>query len=842
MHDFEKLGVFYLGREYDLAARALSATPLLYDSKDLTTHAVCVGMTGSGKTGLCLSLLEEAAIDGVPAICIDPKGDLGNLLLTFPELRSEDFAPWVDPSAAARADCTVEQFADQTASTWRKGLSEWGQDGERIRRFRDAVDLSIYTPGSSAGLPLAVLRSFAAPPAEIRDDEELLRERVTSAVSGLLALAGIKADPVQSREHVLLSTLLERAWRAGVDLELADLIRQTQQPPIERVGVLEMQSFYPEKDRQALLMRLNNLLASPSFSTWLEGDPLEVGRLLFTPEGQPRLTILSIAHLSEAERMFFVTLLLNEVLAWVRMQAGTSSLRAILYMDEVFGYFPPTANPPAKRPMLSLLKQARAYGLGVVLATQNPVDLDYKGLSNAGTWFLGRLQTERDKQRVLEGLEGAAAHSGSGFDRQAMEATLAALGSRVFLMNNVHEHEPVVFQTRWALSYLRGPLTRGQIATLMSQRKEAESEVEAASSDELVVSTKALGDVSPTMDEVRPELPERVVQRFFPIAEDRASDSPVRYLPAVVGSSRLHFVRKGLKIDVWKDYCLLAGVDAETAEPKKNQADGLWKQSQALAAGSVSWEEQPTVEAQFASLPEWMANASAYERLRRRLVEHLYREERLFVYRSKRWKLISDGSETQREFVARLRQTAREQRDARMEDVDAEFAKRLERLDERLARAEKRVAEEASQYHESAFDTVLSVGGSLLEALLGRKKVSVTNARRATSSVRKVRRSMDQRDDVTEAQRKLDSLRGEKQAVEQAFEAERAKITDDCRVSEDDVETYELPPLKKDIEAAQPLVVWLPWFVDEDGSLRPGFRLPHDAPGEVEPAAALESR
>ena len=405
----EKLGSFYLGRNHDLAAGETSSESILYDSMDLTTHAVCVGMTGSGKTGLCLSLLEEAGLDGIPAIAIDPKGDLGNLLLTFPNLEASDCLPWIDESVARRKELTNEAFAEKTANLWKSGLASWGQDGERIRRYRNAVDMAIYTPGSSAGLPLTILKSFNAPPQAVMDDNDALRDRVQASTSGVLALLGIDADPVRSREHILLSNVLDRAWRAGRDLDLPSLIREIQKPPFERVGVVDLETFYPAKDRLELGMQLNNLLASPSFASWLEGEPLDVQKLLYTADGKPRLSILSIAHLNDSERMFFVTILLNEILSWMRSQPGTGSLRAILYMDEVFGYFPPVANPPSKKPMLTLLKQARAYGLGCVLATQNPVDLDYKGLSNAGTWFLGRLQTERDKARVLEGLEGASA-------------------------------------------------------------------------------------------------------------------------------------------------------------------------------------------------------------------------------------------------------------------------------------------------------------------------------------------------------------------------------------------------------------------------------------------------
>src|SRR5215213_8583084 len=452
---FEKLGVFYLGRTKS------DENLLLYDSKDLVTHAVCVGMTGSGKTGLCITVLEEAAIDGIPAIIIDPKGDLCNLLLTFPDLSPQDFKPWVEEGVDAA----------QQATLWKEGLAKWGQDGERIKRLRDAADFRIYTPGSNAGLPVSILKSFAAPPETIRQDNESLAERINTTVTSLLGLIGIDADPIRSREHILLSYILNQDWSAGRDLDLAGLIQKIQSPSITKIGVMDLDSFFPANDRFQLAMALNHLLASPSFASWMEGDPLDIQKILYTEKGKPRLAIFSIAHLADAERMFFVSLLLNQVLGWMRAQSGTTSLRAILYMDEIFGYFPPVANPPSKLPLLTLLKQGRAFGLGVVLATQNPVDLDYKGLANTGTWFIGRLQTERDKARVLEGLEGIASGTGQKFDKQAMEQLLAGLDKRVFLLNNVHDDVPEVFETRWALSYLRGPLTRTQIKLLMDPLK-----------------------------------------------------------------------------------------------------------------------------------------------------------------------------------------------------------------------------------------------------------------------------------------------------------------------------------------------------------------------------------
>jgi len=471
MSEYEKLGAFYLGKEYDLTSRKRRDDLLLYDSKDLTTHGVIIGMTGSGKTGLGIALLEEALIDNIPVIAIDPKGDLTNLMLNFPELRAQDLRPWINEQDALNAGLTPEAFAANQADLWRKGLDSWDEDPARITRLKEAADFAVYTPGSSAGLPVSVLRSFAAPPTPVMQDKDLLRERIQTTATSLLALLGMEVDPITSREHILVSNIFESVWASGKALDLAGLIRAIQTPPFERIGVMDLDAFYPGKERFQLAMRLNNLLAAPGFEAWLEGDLLNINRMLFTDSGKPRASIFTISHLSDAERMFFVSMLLNEILAWVRTQSGTSSLRAILYMDEIFGYFPPVKNPPSKAPLLTLLKQARAFGLGVLLSTQNPVDLDYKGLSNTGSWFIGRLQTGRDKERVLAGLEGAAA--GSGFDRSRMEEVLAGLGKRVFLLNNVHENAPVTFETRWALSYFRGPLTREQIKKLMADKKSA---------------------------------------------------------------------------------------------------------------------------------------------------------------------------------------------------------------------------------------------------------------------------------------------------------------------------------------------------------------------------------
>ncbi|RQW06316.1 MAG: ATP-binding protein, partial [Calditrichaeota bacterium] len=467
MEDFEKLGAFYLGKHYDLDTRKVTDNLTLYDSRDLTTHAVCVGMTGSGKTGLCVGLLEEAAIDGIPAIIIDPKGDMTNLLLTFPELMPADFLPWIHESEAERTGLTVTEYAEKQAATWKKGLESWGQSTDRIRRLKSSAEFAVYTPGSTSGLAVSILSSFQAPPEPLIRDEDAFGDKISTTVTSILGLLDIDADPVKSREYILLSSLLNHYWRAGQDLDLSGLIHAIQSPPISKIGVFDLESIFPTKDRMELAMTINNLLASPSFQAWLTGEPLDIDRLLYTAEGKPRHSIFYISHLSDSERMFFVSLLLNQLLGWMRTQPGTGSLRALLYIDELFGYMPPVENPSSKKPLLTLLKQARAFGLGVVVATQNPVDLDYKGLSNIGTWFIGRLQTDRDRDRILDGLAGSTGAGKAGLDRPMLGKIISSLDKRVFLMHNVHEDVPEVFNTRWVMSYLAGPLTRVQIKDLM---------------------------------------------------------------------------------------------------------------------------------------------------------------------------------------------------------------------------------------------------------------------------------------------------------------------------------------------------------------------------------------
>jgi hypothetical protein len=831
---FEKLGSFYLGRVRDLERQETTSEYVLYDSKDLTTHAVCVGMTGSGKTGLCVALLEEAGIDGIPAIVVDPKGDIGNLLLTFPELQPSDFRPWVEEAEAARHSQSVEQYAEQVANEWRQGLADWGQDGERIRRLRDAVELAVYTPGSSAGQPLTILKSFAAPPPSLIEDVDAYRDRVTATTAGLLALLGIDADPVRSREFILISNLLDRAWRESRDMDLAGLIHQIQAPPMTRIGVMDVDTFFPEKDRQSLSMTLNSLLASPAFAAWLEGDALDIQRLLYTPAGKPRISILSIAHLSEAERMFFVTILLNELLTWVRSQAGTSSLRALFYMDEVFGYFPPVANPPSKQPMLTLLKQARAYGLGLVLATQNPVDLDYKGLANCGTWFLGRLQTERDKARVLDGLEGASAQAGANLNRAEMDKVLSALGKRTFLLNNVHETKPVVFQTRWAMSYLRGPLTREQIRTLTKDRRAtasspAEPAFDAASSLPSSAPTSAPVATPPVTAEAvptdaatvrfgsQPALPATTPQLFLAVDESLPSQGKLVYCPALLGSGKLHFVRAAYRIDCWQERQLLVTLDGGVDER-------IWERSQVLSRALTTRASAEPL-AEFAELPAGLLTAKPLAAVQQRLKEYLYSTQTLEVLHSPAFKEYSQPGEDEGSFQIRVMQRAREQRDVDVEKLRTKYAAKMETLQDKIRRAQEMVDRQQTELQERSVDTAISLGSSIFGALFGRKTFSSKNVERASSTARRAGRVAKEKQDVTRARENLDTLLRQRGELEQQIQQDVERIDSALQAVHTHLERLQLPPKKTDITLAPLAIVWLPCHLADDGSLQPAYVL-----------------
>ncbi|PYS70694.1 MAG: ATP-binding protein [Acidobacteria bacterium] len=794
MQDFEKLGAFYLGRPYDLQTKQPKEGLLLYDSKDLVTHAVCVGMTGSGKTGLCIDLLEEAAIDGIPAIIIDPKGDLSNLMLTFPNLAPQDFEPWVNAEDAQKKGLSPADYAKQQSELWTKGLSDWGQEGDRIKRLRDAADFRIFTPGSNAGIPVSILKSFDAPPPIIREDNELLGERINTTTTSLLGLLGIEADPIRSREHILISNILNLDWSAGRNLDIAGLIQKIQAPPMTKIGVMDLDSFFPAKDRFELAMSLNNLLASPSFASWMEGESLDIQQILYTSNGKPRHAIFSIAHLGDAERMFFVSLLLNQVLGWMRTQSGTTSLRAILYMDEIFGYFPPVANPPSKLPLLTLVKQGRAFGLGVVLVTQNPVDLDYKGLANAGTWFIGRLQTERDKARVLEGLEGIAAGTGQKFDRQAMEQLLAGLSNRIFLLNNTHDDGPEVFETRWAMSYLRGPLTRSQIKTLMDPIKGQPSPVFSAA-------TAPALTPPPAANTTRPILPPEVSQYFIPVRSS-SSGATLSYQPMLLGEVEVRY-SNAKKIELSENLTLLTSIN-----------DGLvnvdWATALSPELPVEDLEAEPEANAQFAGLPSAAGKSKNYESWKKDLANWIYRSRRMELLESPRLKIASNPGESERDFRVRLQQVAREQRDQALDQLKQKLAPKIQALMEKRRRAEQAVERESEQAKGQKLQTAISFGTTILSSFIGRKTVSVGKSMKESQDVGRAE------DNVAAIDQKLAELdadfKGETEQLDRLFDPTTEELG---KVS--------LKPTKTNIAVKFLTLVWAPYWHDAQGNAKPAW-------------------
>jgi hypothetical protein len=786
--DYEKLGKFYLGKEYDLEAKKVEDELVLYDSNDLVTHGVVLGMTGSGKTGLCIALLEEAAMDNVPAIVIDPKGDIANLMLTFPDLDGKSFQPWVNPDDAAKKGITVEAHAEKTAAMWKNGLAEWGQTPERIASFREKTDINIFTPGSNAGIPVSILSSLAAPPAEVMEDGELFGDQISSTVESLLSLVGVHGEGTQSPEAVLLGAIFQSEWVAGRSLDLEKLIRQIQRPNFGKVGVIDLESFYPEKKRQELAMKFNSLLASPGFATWLEGAPLDIAKMLHRDDGKPRISIFSIAHLNDAERMFFVSLLLNQMLGWMRTQRGTTSLRALLYMDEIYGFLPPTANPPSKRPMMTMLKQARAFGLGCLLATQNPVDLDYKALSNIGTWFLGRLQTERDKARVLDGLEGAAGSQNAKFNRKEIETLLSGLGNRIFLMNNVHEDQPVLFHVRWVMSYLTGPLARGQIKGLMDPKRAEfikEKAEEAASTNPMARPDRAGVSTS------RPVVGTGVLELF-------AEADGTLYKPYLLREATVHFVSSK------------ADVEGSRKVAKLNP----------ILESGIAWDETSEVDTNalastpeegigFADLPGFAMNAKNYKDVEKDFADDLYREERVDVWSCPLLKAYGQIGEEESAFRIRISHHAKEERDGAMEKIRDAAEKKLKTIESRLKTAEQRLSKEEAEASAAKMQAGISVFSGILKSIFGRK-TGFGGLVRGTSgsSVTKATTAYKQHRDVSNAEDKIEDLEEELNAIKKDMEKDLSSIGETYDPSTLTLEKETLKPRRTDVQVGRIGLVW----------------------------------
>ena len=737
---------FYIGTEIDPATGQAGAL-VLYPGKDLTTHGIIVGMTGSGKTGLAIDLIEEALIDGVPVIAIDPKGDLGNLLLTFPTLTAAEFQPWVDPAEAERKGLTIEQTAEATAQTWQKGLAGSGIAPERIAQLKAAADFVIFTPGSTAGIPVSVLQSFRRPAGELGDEET--QEKVKGVTSALLGLVGIDADPIRSREHILISSIINDTWGKGHDLTLPDLIAQLQNPPFEKLGVFEVDTFFPPKDRLDLAMRINGLIASPSFQSWLNGAPLDVETFLHAPDGRPRCSIFAIAHLSDAERMFFVTLLLQEVISWMRLQQGTDSLRALLYFDEVFGYFPPYPfNPPSKVPLLTLMKQARAFGLGVLLATQNPVDIDYKGLSNAGTWIIGTLQQEGDRERVLGGLEGALQEGGGTLDRAWFTGVLGSLKPRQFLLHNVHTARHIVVQSRFAMSYLRGPLTKAQIAQLMAPRKQEFEHI--------------THEAMPTSGPSRylPAFPDGLPVQFAPVPPGTAVDS------YMFGEADVAYEDKTTSAFIQQHLLL--------SIPASQWPAVDWSMAEQLPE-NVTWSDKAPDGVLFQDVPADLQKPASWKVITARFKDTL-KVRPLTLLTSKVYKVAQQDSETEAEFMARLGVLSAPDITGAVNGVQEKLAEKQRKLQDDLTETQQRLNIAQMQARSSGTTEGVQAVETVIGFLMKRRRSVSAIARSHGIAQRQREQANDLQQKVSDLQQQLTMLDAQTQgAVTAEDQSARAK-------------------------------------------------------------------
>ncbi len=809
-------GKLYLGREYDVKSNKITEQPILYDVRHLTTHGVILGMTGSGKTGLGIVLLEEALLQGIPVLALDPKGDIANLLLTFPDLSPQDFAPWVDVEGARRAGLGVAEYAAQEARRWQEGLAGWGITGERIAQLREAARFTIFTPGSAAGQPVDVLHFFETPDLDWDTDEEALHERIGGIVSALLGLVGIEADPLQSPPYILLARIIEHVWRAGEKLDLSMLIRLLQRPPFNQVGAFELETFFPEQERFALARSLNNLIAAPGFEKWQEGTPLDFGQLLTGTDGRPRASIFYLAHLDDAQRAFFITLFLEAAREWLRQQSGTTNLRALIYFDEVFGFFPPyPANPPTKRPLMALIKQGRAAGLGVLLSTQNPADLDYKGLTNAGTWAIGALRAARDKERVLEGLEGAAAEAGAALDRRALDQSLGALKPRVFLLHDIRAGTPLFFHTRWAMAYLRGPLTRKQVQEVMQEQGERERREHQEPMEARVTAPAGLGPTPPALP---PELPQVFLAPTVTIEWALRDYEQRSGQPVLARERRLVYVPHLLALGVVRFLDRERGLDHQQAVARLVQpGEGLvaidWDSGQATI-NQEDLSPRPTGEGWYAAVPAMLARPRDLQRWQKDFADYVYHSVSATIWRNPALKLYGKVGESRHDFRLRCEEEARRLRDAEIEKARVTMDRQMARVQEKLRREQRELAEDQQELEARKREELLGLGESAFNLLTGRR--SSTLVSRASTKHRLKQRA---RADVEESQGEIKSLEQQLADLKAEWEDQVAAINDRWAETLEQIEEVKVIPRRTDVAVSFCGLAWVPvWQVTlEDG-------------------------
>ena len=753
MIDYELLGIFYLGKM--LEERASSEDLLLYHSRELLHHAICIGDDGTGKTALSIAFIEEAAIDNIPVIAIDTKGELSNLFLSFPELRAENFLPWIDGDEARRNQISAEELSVREAQRWRDGLEASHQDSSRIERLRQSAVFEFYTPASSLGISISLQAAFS-PDAELVEDRELLKERVRDTVTSILSFAGFSVD-LRSKEHILLSSILENCWKSGKDLDLHALVSMIQKPPVLKFGALDLESFFPSDERNAFAVQINNLLVSTEFESWNEGEALDISKLLYDSKGKNKVSVISVSHLHEAERMFFVSLLLTQLISWMRRQSGTSSLRAMIYLDSFDKYFPANSTAPSSAPLLQLLKEAGDYGLGLLLSTKASAELDYEALAGVETWILGRIIDGSERKRALEALQRLNSKSGVASKNENFDQSVANMTAQTFLIHSSAQRTPALFKTRWTLSYLRGKLSRAQLKSLKTiMSVKLEQELEQANP----AATRELGAQSEreNLEKQSSALPkESVRQEESGLALSQQTPADTKLEAAPEKDSQLdgnqkktaqsepaqskHISESSRGKDTESKTVQPQAVKVESLSPKiiqrfanigRSRPDDVKLVYKPMLLGSahlsfinpnlnvdcvkefsflylikteqIGWDKgliaqfpidslkhNPDSNIELPGLPDCAKELANYDRWKAEFLDWMQSKQQLEVYRCSVTKLVSSPQESEAEFRNRIKHAAREKRDTLVAALTERYQKMLADLEYKQQYAERLV-------------------------------------------------------------------------------------------------------------------------------------------------------
>ena len=777
--DYEKLKLFYIGKEKVNE----NYVPLVYKNKDLLTHAAIIGMTGSGKTGLGISLLEEAAIDNIPSIIIDPKGDMTNLLLTFPNLNGSDFEPWIEEQDAINNGSNVKEFAQKTADLWKNGLEKDFQSASRVEKLKNSADFTIYTPGSNAGVQISILSSFKAPSKEVLEDNDLLVSLINSTVSSILSLIDEKNDS-SSKESILISSIFMNYFLEGKDLSLEELITLIVTPPFSKIGIFDLETFFGQADRLKLALKLNTIIANPAFKTWIEGETLDISNLLYDESGKAKVSIFSIAHLNDSQRMFFVSLLLNQMVSWMRRQEGTTSLKALLYMDEIFGYFPPNSNPPSKLPMLTLLKQARSFGIGIILSTQNPVDIDYKGLANIGTWFIGRLQTKQDKEKVIDGLSSA---NEGNLDKNEIMNLLSNLEKRNFILKNINEDGIKLFQTRWALSYLKGPIPKEGIKKLMAEKLNSSSKKEQKNEE------------GHTLINIEKSIPKPIIPNSLSQKYHYSSQNSAYYLqPYLICSCDIHYVNASKAIDLKTNESFKIYLDEKMKEIN-------FEDKEEVESNSYDTKEKPN--SFYYEIPSFIQNERELKSIEKSFADYIYRNSKLTLYKNDALKITSKQDESLSDFKIRLQDRLNEKIDLEVEKLQERFKKENDSFEKKLNSLYERLQREQQQATSTTTDTIISIGTSILGAFFGRSSTATTIGKVATGA-KSATKILKEKNDVKQVQNEINQLQEEKESLKILLENEIEKINSSNLSSNYPIEEIFIKPKRSDIYNIKLELLW----------------------------------